>query len=231
MATAPPREAPPDIYLLGSLRSKLVAKLTGLSLRTLQSWHSTDLQPATREPGSRGTPRYYSWVDYQRLCVVSSLREQEVPTQRIRRAIPVLDDLFPGWWEMSLKAYDGPVLGSQSKVHIVLRENFDVVVDVEGGQTTFRDLLGCEVEDTGRELARALALLEERGTLFRKHEFRDAVAMKPEVNAGQPTVRNTSLETRFIEALVRSTSVEEVARLYRVGEQHVRRAAEFERAA
>ena len=130
-----------------------------------------------------------------------------------------------------MRAYDGPVLGSQSKAHIVLRENFDVVVDVEGGQTTFRDLLGCEAEDAGRELASALALLEERGVLFRKHEFRDAVAMKPEVNAGQPTVRNTSLETRFVEALVRSTSVSEVARLYRVGEQYVRRATEFERAA
>lgn len=232
MVTTQPQEAlPPDPYLSGSLRSKLVAKLTGLPVSTLQSWHSTKLQTATREPGSRGTPRYYSWVDYQRLCVVSSLREQQVPTQRIRQAIPILDDLFPRWWELSLASYHGRVLGSQAKVHVVLRENFDTVVDVKGGQTTFRDLMGYETEETGQELASALAGLEEKGSLFRKHEFEDAVAMRPELNAGQPTVLNTSLETRFVEALVRSSTIEEVARLYRIEEQYVRRATEFERAA
>ncbi|MYI86655.1 MAG: MerR family transcriptional regulator, partial [Dehalococcoidia bacterium] len=192
VATLPgERRAPPDIYLLGSLRSKLVAKLTGLSVRTLQSWHSTDLQSATREPGSRGTPRYYSWVDYQRLCVVSSLREQDVPTRRIRQAIPNLDRLFPGWWEMSLHAYRGRVTGSQSKIHVTLRDSFDTLVDVPGGQMTFRDLMGDEAEGVRAGLAESLSWLEEKGALFRQASFRDSITMDPELNVAQPTVINT----------------------------------------
>ncbi|MXY87280.1 MAG: MerR family transcriptional regulator [Dehalococcoidia bacterium] len=237
MVTAPPdrHQSPPDAYLLGSLRSKLVAKLTGLSLRTLQSWHSTDLQMATREPGSRGTPRYYSWVDYQRLCVVSSLRDEGVPTRRIRQAIPNLDRLFPGWWEMSLSSYQGRVLGSQSKVHVTVREtvrdNFGTLVDVPGGQMTFRDLMEDEADQVQAGLVQSLAGLEERGPLFRKASFRDSVTMHPAINVAQPTVVNTSLETYFVSQLVKEFGVEYVAEAYRLDRRLIARAVEFEAAA
>ena len=232
MVTALPNQAPPDLYLLGSLRSKLVAKLTGLSVRTLQSWHSTDLQTATREPGRRGTPRYYSWVDYQRLCVVSSLRDQRVPTRRIRQAIPNLDRLFPGWWEMSLKAYRGRVLGSQAKIHIAVRDtvhdNFDTLVDIPGGQMTFRELMEDEADDIEAGIAASLWDLEARGPLFRKASFGDSITMDPELNVAQPTVIDTSLETFFVSERVKETSIEYVSITYRIGRHHVERAVEFE---
>ena len=231
MTVAAPPEAPPLLYHRGSLRSKLVAKLTGLSTQTLQHWHASALQEATREPGERGTPRRYSWIDYQRLCVMASLREHGVPTSRIRRATSNLDGLFPGWWCLSLAAYEGRVPGSRAKIHVTLCQNFDVVVDVPGGQMTFRELMGSEVDDTGEMLSVALSEVGEKGPLFQKHAFGDSVAMAPDLNAGQPTVLGTSLETRFIEALVRTSTIEEVARLYRIDEHRLRRATEFERAA
>ena len=230
MVTALPKQAPPDVYLLGSLRSKLVAKLTGLSVRTLQSWHSTDLQTATREPGRRGTPRYYSWVDYQRLCVVSSLREQRVPTQRIRQAIPNLDRLFPGWWEMSLRAYRGRVIGSHAKIHVTVRDNFDTLVDVPGGQMTFRELMEDEAEDVQAGLAESLSWLEEKGALFRKASFGDSITMDPELNVAQPTVINTSLETYFVGELVKEFDVDYVSDNYRLDRRLIVRAVEFEAA-
>lgn len=221
---------PPDLYLLGSLRSKLVSKLTGLSVRTLQNWHSTDLQTATREPGKRGTPRYYSWVDYQRLCVVSSLREQGVPTQRIRTAIPMLDDLFPGWWELSLQAYDGRVPGSQARTHIVVKQDADIVVDVPGGQTTFRDRMGDDAGDVRECVAASLRDLEQKGPLFRKAAFSDAVTMNPEINAAQPTIIHTNLETYFVSELVREFSVGYVEENYRLDRARILRAVDFEAA-
>ena len=230
VVTALPKQAPPDVYLLGSLRSKLVAKLTGLSVRTLQSWHSTDLQTATREPGRRGTPRYYSWVDYQRLCVVSSLREQRVPTKRIRQAIPNLDRLFPGWWEMSLRAYRGRVIGSHAKIHVTVRDNFDTLVDVPGGQMTFRELMEDEAEDVQAGLAESLSWLEEKGALFRKASFGDSITMDPELNVAQPTVINTSLETYFVGELVKEFDVDYVSDNYRLDRRLIVRAVEFEAA-
>ena len=231
MTVAEAPEAPPLIYHRGSLRSKLVAKLTGLSTQTLQHWHASALQAATREPGERGTPRRYSWIDYQRLCVMASLREQGVPTPTIRRATSNLDGLFPGWWCLSLAAHEGRVPGSQTKIHVTLRQNFDVVVDIQGGQMTFRELMGAEVEGAGETLSIALSEVGEKGPLFQKHGFRDSVSMTPDLNAGQPTVRGTSLETRFVTALVQASTIEEVARLYRIDEYCLRRATEFERAA
>ena len=205
-------KTPPDLYLLGSLRSKLVAKLTGLSLRTLQNWHSTDLQTATREPGSRGTPRYYSWVDYQRLCVASSLREQGVPAQRIRTAIPLLDDLFPGWWELSLQAHRGRVPDSQSSTHIVVNQTAD----------TAGDVTEC--------VASSLRDLEEKGPLFRQAAFSDAVTMNPEINAAQPTIVRTNLETYFVSELVKDFGIDYVEDNYRLDRTHIIRAVEFEAA-
>lgn len=224
-------EASPLAYQRGSLRSKLVAKLTGLSAQTLQHWHASALQEATREPGQRGTPRRYSWMDYQRLCVMASLRGQGVPTPTIRRATSNLDGLFPDWWRLSLAAHEGRVPGSQTKIHVTLRQNFDVVVDIPGDQMTFRELMGAEVDGAGETLSIALSEVGEKGPLFQKHAFGDAVSMTPNLNAGQPTVRGTSLETRFVTALVQASTIREVARLYRIDEYCLRRATEFERAA
>lgn len=231
MTVAASQETPPLSYRRGSLRSKLVSKLTGLSPQTLQHWHSSALQEATRERGERGTPRRYSWIDYQRLCVMASLREQGVPTSRIRHATSNLDGLFPGWWRLSLAAYEGSVPGSQAKIHVTLRQNFDVIVDVPGGQMTFRELMGAEADGTGTTLSIALSEVEEKGPLFQQHVFGDSVSMTPDLNAGQPTVRGTSLETRFVAALVRTSTIKDVARLYRIDEYRLRRATAFERAA
>ena len=229
-------KTPPDLYLLGSLRSKLVAKLTGLSVRTLQNWHATALQTATREPGKRGTPRYYSWVDYQRLCIVSSLREQGVPTQRIRKAIPLLDDLFPGWWELSLRAYRGRVPGSQSRTHIVVdpddpdTDMMDVIADVPGGQMTFRDRLEDDADDVTEFVALSLRDLERKGPLFRQAAFSDAVTMNPEINAAQPTIIDTNLETYFVSELAREFGIPYVEENYRLDPARIRRAVDFEAA-
>jgi DNA-binding transcriptional MerR regulator len=221
----------PDQYVRGALRSRLVSKLTGLSHATLQHWHSTELQAASNEPGERGTPRLYSWVDYQRLCVMAALRDQGIPTATIRRAVAFLDDVFPEWWNLSLLPYEGHVRGSAARVHVVVRRNLDVVADVPGGQMSFRDALRDETEDAAHELADALVQLERRGPLFKQSAFSDAVILRPEVNAAQPTLRDTSLETEFIAKYAVRTSVLETARIFRLEEWAVNRAIAFEEAA
>ena len=131
---------------------------------------------------------------------------------------------------MSLRTYRGRVLGSQAKIHITLRDNFDTLVDVPGGQMTFRELMEDEAEDVQAGLAESLSCLEEKGPLFRKASFRDSVTMNPELNVAQPTVISTSLETYFVSELVKEFDVDYVADNYRLDRRLIVRAVEFEAA-
>ena len=131
---------------------------------------------------------------------------------------------------MSLRAYRGRVPGSQAKIHITLRDNFDTLVDVPGGQMTFRELMEDEAEDVQAGLAESLSCLEEMGPLFRKASFRDSVTMNPELNVAQPTVISTSLETYFVSELVKEFDVDYVAVNYRLDRRLIVRAVEFEAA-
>ena len=135
---------------------------------------------------------------------------------------------------MSLRAYRGQVRGSHAKMHIVVRDtvrgNFDTLVDVPGGQMTFRELMEDEADEIQAGLAESLWGLEERGPLFMKASFGDSVTMDPELNVAQPTVIDTGLETLFVAERVKETSIEYVARTYRIHRHHVERAVEFEAA-
>ena len=131
---------------------------------------------------------------------------------------------------MSLRAYRGRVTGSQAKIHVTVRENFDTLVDVPGGQMTFRELMEDEAEDVQTGLAESLSWLEESGALFRKASFRDSITMDPELNVAQPTVINTSLETFFVSELVKEFDVDYVSENYRVDRRLIVRAVEFEAA-
>ena len=221
----------PENVTIGALRSRLVAKLTGLTIPTLRHWHSSDLQSATRIAGNRGVPRVYSWIDYQRLCVMAGRKDEGVPTTRIRAAVTFLDDLYPEWWNLSLARYDGHVRGSQSSIHVVLRASMDILADVHGGQMSFRSLMNGSAERTTTELATALSNMQERGPLFCMNEFDDAIWMRPELNAGLPTIRGTSLESEFVVAYAQRTSIAETATAFRIDEARIIRARAFEAAA
>ena len=132
---------------------------------------------------------------------------------------------------MSLAAYRGRVLGSQSDIHVAVRDNFDTIVDVPGSQMTFRELMDVDARQVEEGVGEALVLLGGKGPLFRKSPFGDSVMMDPELNVAQPTVVGTSLETLFVAERVRETSVEYVAETYRISPKRVRRAVEFEAAA
>jgi hypothetical protein len=162
---------------------------------------------------------------------MASLKHEGVPTTRIRAAVSYLDELYPEWWTLSLARYDGKVPGSQASIHVVLRTNIDILADVDGGQATFRDLLNGSTDQTADELATALSDIQERGPLFCMNEFDDAIWMRPELNAGLPSIRGTSLESEFVVAYAERTSTSEAASAFRLDEERIVRARAFEAAA
>ena len=221
----------PTAHETAALRSRLVANLTGLPRSRLQNWHATLLQPAHRRAGARGTPRLYSWIDYQRLCVVASLVSRGVPVGRIRVALTYLDDLFPDWHQLSLEAWAGGVSvpGASSSTHVALKHEFADVLADAAGQMTYRSTLAFEWDDASSDaLADGLVELRELGSLYRLHSFGDSVVMNPDINVGLPTLVGSRLETAFLFGLVELSSVDEVAGLYRLPSGEVRRACAFE---
>jgi DNA-binding transcriptional MerR regulator len=225
----------PTAYQTAALRSRLVSNLTGLSVARLQYWHTTVLQVAHRRAGARGTPRLYSWIDYQRLCIIAGLLADGVTTERIRIAVAYLDDLFPEWYKLSLEPWEGkvPVPGSPGQRHVAIRQRLvDVLADA-AGQLSFRKQLqeSWSVDELAESLATGLGGLSAKGPLYQLGRFADVVVMNPAVNVGLPTLRGSRLETSFLHGLVELSNVQAIAKLYHLDEAQLRRAEAFEREA
>lgn len=191
----------------GVLRSRTVARLAGVTRRQLGYWHTTELLEAHVMRGAPGRPRLYSWVDYMKVRAAKKLLQQGLTTRRIRNEISYLDAHIPDWYLYPLYGVDR-----------------QVVIDTGDVLATARP---------PRQAAMAvLEQLTEEGPLGELHEFQRYVSMHPDVMAGNPVIRGTRLETRFIRALVdRGIQSRTVADIYHLRPNQVKRALEFDRLA
>ena len=198
--------APP--YLIGALRSRLVAKLTGLTKRQLGYWHRTGLIEAQVDPGARGYPRLYSWADYLRLREAAKLAADGVPTTTIRKAVEYLESRVPDWYLLPLQI---------EGAHVIARleaKGVEIVPEL-GGQIP---------------LFRMLEEIHDEGPLGELRQFNDAVEMDPRVHAGSPIVAQTRIETSNIGGLCNlGYKADDIADVYKLPRELVRRAIEFEK--
>ena len=191
----------------GALRTRTVARLAGVSVRQLGYWHLTELIEAHTVPGSRGTPRLYSWIDYMKIRAARKLRRQGLSTRRVRATIAYLDDHVPDWYRYPVHRFGARVL---------MERNW-ALVTVDGQ----RQLALPFVADVLNELI-------QEGPLGEMRTFSDQIDMDPDIVSGNPVVRGTRLETAFIAELVNhGVSVEQVASLYSLSHEQVERTLEF----
>ena len=217
-----------------ALRSALVSKLTGLSRSQLQYWHKTALQRGTTHAGAPGDPRLYSWRDYRRLRLIARLIEADIPTANIRRAVEYLDAYLPEWHHAAISSDMGAVQSQSGsgRRHVVLLDAHEggvigVLADASG-QSTYR------LPEGDSSMAASLAVFrdyQKESPLARLSRFDDSVTMNPDVNVGLPSLVGSRLETAFIARIVKLTSESEIALLYELSEEVVKRAVEFEEAA
>src|SRR4051812_927351 len=85
-----------------ALRSRLVARLSGISLRQLWLWHHGGLIRAHELPGGPGRLRLYSWADYLKVRAARHLRDEGVSTQGTRKALSYLDHHVPASYLLPL---------------------------------------------------------------------------------------------------------------------------------
>src|SRR5579883_3296838 len=88
--------------LYGALRSRIVAKLAGVTMRQLGYWHRQGIIQAQVIPGAPGRPRLYSWEDYMKVRAAAKLLHKGVLAHWIRRSIEYLDQYVPDWYRLPL---------------------------------------------------------------------------------------------------------------------------------
>lgn len=214
-----------DATKIAGLRTTLVARLTGLNEERLRYWHRTVLQQATMRPGSRGVPRLYSWVDYMRLRVIAVLVRDDVPTPAIRRSVVLLDEVLPDWFLLP-----GRTAGDRRHVFVAAEGAAGPLIADRSGQLTF------EWPEALAQFANSAAaavedLTGEGADLGLLRAFGDVVIMDPSLNLAKPTLRGTSLETRFIREMAADIGgASAFAEMYGLEQRRVRRAIDFEEA-
>jgi uncharacterized protein (DUF433 family) len=197
--------------MYGAVRSRVVARLAGVSLHQLQYWHETELIQAHVVPGARGYPRLYSWADYLRVRAAKKLLDHGLTTERMRTAIEYLDEHVPDWYRRPLAVHAGRAL----------IEIDDRLVTADPAR-----------QETLPALRDVLLEIEQEGPLGELRQFSEYIDMNPEVVAGNPVLKGTRIETGFISALrARGMDEAEIAASYRLTPEQVHAALEFDRAA
>lgn len=196
------------VPIQGALRSSVVARLVGFPPRRLRWWHEVGILEAHEDPGARGYPRLYSWLDYMKLRAAVKLQRHGIPTRRLRLILAKLEESVPEWYFVPLHLFGRRILG----------EYDDSLVDVFSDQAALPFV---------REMLEEMA---DEGPLGELREFGDIVDMDPGVIAGNPVVRGTRLETRFIAELAkRGVPVSGIARRYELTPSQVERIIDFDK--
>ncbi|HEY8491485.1 MAG TPA: DUF433 domain-containing protein [Dehalococcoidia bacterium] len=193
----------------GAIRSRVVARLAGVTLRQLQYWHQTGLITAHTVPGARGYPRLYSWVDYMKVRAARKLLREGLHTRQIRAHIEYLEESVPDWHMMPLHGYAGKVLIELE--HRVMTANHPP-------QLAFPYLFELLWE------------LREEGPLGAMQRYSHSIDMHPAVASGNPVIKGTRIETSFLASLVaRQVPAEEIAAAYGIPQDTVESALAFVR--
>ena len=206
------------------IRTRLVSRLTGLTPDRLRYWHRSELLQAHQREGSRGIPRLYSWVDYMKLRIAADLASGKVPTPVIRDAVAFLDRHYPEWYLLPAEARP---LGR----HVLARRGDEAwfIADSAGQFVlAWPDELAAIADKAQQSLD---GMVGRGGALGLLREYSDAVVMDPSLNSAKPTLAGSALETAFVAGMAEDLGgVDEVARLYRLDGELVRRAIAFEEA-
>lgn len=203
-------DAPEEVFKRGALRTALVARLSGATVRQLQYWHRTNLIRATVVGGKRGVPRMYSWVGYMKARVAVKLINRKVTTRRLRAHIEWLESREKDWYKLPLVVVD-------RRVHVV-REDRSIREAAPGEQMVLAQLV-----------SEVLSEIAEEGSLGALASYSDAVDMNPAIKSGSPILKGTRIETRLLKELMsRDGEVAAFAAGHSIRPRQLERAIEFE---
>lgn len=194
----------------GVLRTRLVAALAGVTPNRLSRWHRNGLLEAHTLPGGPGTLRLYSWLDYMKARAARGLLEAGVKPTRLKQAIAYLEETTPDWPFIPLHEFRGQVLLNRQGL---LR------TAGHASQFAIPEVV---------QIHAVLTILEHEGPLGTLHSYSDVIDMDPRILGGNPRIKDTRLEARFVaELAARGAPREKIAQSYRLTPYQVDRAIAF----
>ena len=218
-------------FWCGALPTRVIRVLSGASLGQLRGWHRDGIVEASIDPGGRGRPRLYGWVDYCKARAAVKLLEHDVRRAELHDAVKRLDTDVRGWSLLPLTAYASHVVAPNSSgagYHVCAPKAPEQRRVVEEAPPYL-------VGDDDCGLARSLAVVGElqfEGSLGRLSQFSELIHINPGIFGGAPVLIGTRLETALLAAMCGGDAdgAAQVAEMYRIGTERVEAAVEFEKA-
>lgn len=137
--------------------SKIVSKITGLSIRQVDYWDRTHfIKPSVGEASGYGSVRLYSFKDLIQLKVAKTLIDKGISLQKIRKAITYLKKNMP---EIEKPLSELRFLTDSETIFVLTRDKKKIIDTLKSGQLVFSIALGEIVEGLKGEV---VALQKER---------------------------------------------------------------------
>lgn len=175
-----------------AVTADVAARLTGLSEHQLRRWDNDGfLQPEFAAP-DRGRPhsRIYSFQDLVKLRTISRLRQQGVPTKRLKKIGRFLDKLErASWSESAFYVIAGDVYFSHDEALVAARPL---------GQQAIRDIVTVDLRPIVDDVEQGVSALRKRAQEDIGQVRRDRYIM-----GGQPVIAGTRIPTSTVYEFVR----------------------------
>ncbi|MHC4295483.1 MAG: MerR family transcriptional regulator [Planctomycetota bacterium] len=164
-----------------AFNTKQVSAIIGATVRQIGYWDKQGIvKPSIRCAAGRGTQRLYSYRDLLALKTVKSLRDDEVPLQKIRKCISFLRRHLP---DVSQPLNICTLIAGGESVYLARDEVTLVDTVKRPGQYAHRDIIDIAALD--RELRNTVAgILKKRIETIVVGEYAYQVEIEPDSESG-----------------------------------------------
>jgi DNA-binding transcriptional MerR regulator/predicted RNase H-like HicB family nuclease len=145
----------------------LAAKISGASMRMLDTWARTGLLPPSgRQASGKGSRRSYTFQDLVSIRTIVDLRARKCPLQQIRAAVTELRKLYPELSNSQTLARL-TLLTDGKRVYILTDDS--QAMDVLTRQTVWAVPLGRHIMETADRVKKLPPMWSEPVTIGRQH--------------------------------------------------------------
>lgn len=209
----------------GSLGVRLILDITELPRRRLDGWHRREIASASVWHGRRGAPRVYAWSDYARIRAAQQFLARGIAPKNLRCLLDRLDSTIRDWHELTRHDHRAAeIVGCGDPFRYQARR------PDASGERRVAEAGAAYVQDGDELLIEVAEYLRDEGPLARLNRFEPWVDMRPEVQGGAPTLRDSRIRTGFLsEAADAGNTPDEIAGELWIDAEAVAKAVEFHR--
>lgn len=225
-----------DESATGSMSSRLVAGLAGVTVRRLRQWRRSGIVKASALPPRRGVPCAYRWDEYRRARVAALLLTHGLQPRHLRAVLNDYCEVIAPDLELptTVAGQRAIVRPEDGHGHTADRDRQGAAFDFVSAAALDEEMIAGRL---GGQLPDGIASIDvlnefSRGwPLGQLQEFADVVELRPDVMGGSPTLKGRRLETAALAALAQAgETVAAIAEAYELTRSTVERVLAFEQA-